>query len=299
MLSDRSYMREQYPRQRTSVLTWLICALSAGFILQLIFQRWIGATAGSEFERALELSPQGIRHGYLWTLLTYGLLHNPYSILHIVGNLLGLYFFGREVLPHLGERRFLSVFVSAILVGGLAWLAVNWNQPGSLIGASAGVSALLVVFACLSPNQPITLLLFFILPVTLRPKYLAIGLFVLDALGLVFYELLGARSIFGMAHSAHLGGMAIGWLYYRFVHQREWRSPDRAAQMEIPRWLKQMKKAPPAVSTPPFKINLSNRENLRAEVDRILDKINSQGFGALTTEEKHILDEAKEILSRP
>jgi hypothetical protein len=46
-------------------------------------------------------------------------------------------------------------------------------------------------------------------------------------------------------------------------------------------------------------VNLSNRDDLRAEVDRILDKINSQGFGALTEEEKRKLDEAKDMLSRP
>jgi hypothetical protein len=46
------------------------------------------------------------------------------------------------------------------------------------------------------------------------------------------------------------------------------------------------------------KVNLSPRADLRAEVDRILDKINSQGFGALTEEEKRRLDEAKDLLSR-
>ena len=47
-----------------------------------------------------------------------------------------------------------------------------------------------------------------------------------------------------------------------------------------------------------YHVNLSNREDLRAEVDRILDKINSQGFGALTADEKRLLDEAKDLLSR-
>jgi len=51
-------------------------------------------------------------------------------------------------------------------------------------------------------------------------------------------------------------------------------------------------------AAPSFKVNIGTRENLRAEVDRILDKINSKGFGALTAEEKRLLDEARDLLSR-
>jgi hypothetical protein len=49
---------------------------------------------------------------------------------------------------------------------------------------------------------------------------------------------------------------------------------------------------------PPYHVNLTDRDHLRAEVDRILDKINSKGFGALTSEEKKTLDEARDLLSR-
>jgi hypothetical protein len=48
----------------------------------------------------------------------------------------------------------------------------------------------------------------------------------------------------------------------------------------------------------PFKLNLSNRAALRQEVDRILDKITQEGFGALTDEERSILDQAKDLLSK-
>ena len=61
-------------------------------------------------------------------------------------------------------------------------------------------------------------------------------------------------------------------------------------------WMKNAQKS--GAPAPSYKVNIGNRENLRAEVDRILDKINSQGFGALTAEEKRILDEARDLLSR-
>lgn len=102
-----------------------------------------------------------------------------------------------------------------------------------------------------------------------------------------------------MASSAHLGGMLTGLLYYRFVHNASWFNPEDRPDVELPRWIKRAKKSAPLAT---FDVNLppppSSREDIRAEVDRILDKINSQGFAALTAEEKRVLDEAKDVLSR-
>jgi hypothetical protein len=65
--------------------------------------------------------------------------------------------------------------------------------------------------------------------------------------------------------------------------------------VELPRWLR---KTPRAARPPAYRVDPSNRDGLRAEVDRILDKINSEGFSALTPDERQILDEAKDLLSR-
>ena len=118
----------------------------------------------------------------------------------------------------------------------------------------------------------------------------------LDLAGFAFYEVLGAASPFGVAHSAHLGGMFAGWIYFRYVHDRAWtfigarrqaNSSRRTVATEFP-----ADEADDSAELP-----TANR-NLRAEVDRILDKINSEGFGALTPEEKRLLDSAKDLLSR-
>jgi hypothetical protein len=113
----------------------------------------------------------------------------------------------------------------------------------------------------------------------------------------VFWEVRGQVSPFGYAHSAHLGGMLAGYLYFKLVHQREWRNPDGRAEIELPGWFRKSRKTT-QVAPGKFKVNLTSREDLRAEVDRILDKINSQGFNALTSEEKQRLDEARDQLSR-
>jgi len=305
MLSDRSYLRDDYPRRSTSPLTWLICAIVAGFVLQNVFWRWFGPRAGLGFDHAFQLSIEGLRTGYVWTLLSYAFLHSMGNFLHILGNLLALFFLGRELQNLLGGKQFLSLFFGGVLGGGLLWTLINWANGGAVVGASAGVAALLVVFACIHPNQRITLLLFFILPVTLKPKYLALGLLALDLMGFLFWELTGTRSPLGYAHSAHLGGMAFGWFFFRQVYRREWQQPDRSAGIELPSWLRRTRKTPPPsyrVNVPPAASPATStrpgRDELRAEVDRILDKINSEGFGALTPEEKSRLDEARDILSR-
>ncbi len=292
-------MRDSYARQRTSVLTWLICLTVTGFILQNVFWRWFGPRIGDSFDRIFELSIPAIKSGQIWTLLTYSLLHSPANFMHLLGNVLGLYFLGREILPLLGSRRFLSLYGGAVVAGGLLWVATNWTYGGAVIGASAGVTALMIFFACLQPNQPMTFLLFFVLPVTLKPKWIAVALVVIDLSGFLFYEVLGNASPMGFAHSAHLGGMAFGWLFFRFVHQRDWQDPDRVESrgIELPRWFRRVRKAP-SLATPAYKVNLSTREDIKAEVDRILDKINGEGFGALTSDEKRLLDDARDALSR-
>lgn len=287
-------MRDDYHQPKTSVLVWLIAAIVATFVLQNVFLRWFGA--GQEFDRLFALSPAAIKSGKVWTFLTYGFLHSPANLLHIVGNLLGLYFLGRELLPLMGERRFLGFCAAATALGGLLWTAVNWHTGDYVIGASAAVCGLLIIFACFYPDRPVTFLLFFIIPVTLKPKYVAWGLLALDLCGFLFYEVMGAISPFGFAHSAHLGGMAAGWIYYRYVHEGNWSLFRRSASFELPRWAQRKKsRGNPA---PVFQVNVTPQDNLKEEVDRILDKINSHGFGSLTPEEKRVLDDAKNLLSR-
>ena len=306
MLSDRSYMRDDYPRQTTSVTTWLICTIVAGFLLQNVAWRWLGDAVGLSFDNLLALSASGIASGKIWTLLTYSLLHSMTSFLHVVFNALFIFYLGRELLPILGSKRFLWLYGGGVVAGALLWLGVNWGANAMLLGASAGVCALLMVFAAINPNRPITLLLFFILPVTILPKWLVIFVGGFDLFGLLFYEL-GGRG--GIAHSAHLGGFALGWLFFRFVHNGSWSGFNTGeTSMELPGWLKRSKKTAPQPGAYHVNVGSSPKPSssggspqrhvdLRDEVDRILDKINVSGFGALTDEEKRVLDRAKDRMN--
>jgi len=289
-------MRESAPSPRPSVLAWLMGAIIVGFVLQLFVTRFFNGD--TLMEQWTALSPQALHNYRLWTLFTYSFLHAQGIgfLLHILGNLMGLYFLGKSLIPILGEKRFLTVYFSAVILGGLTWSAVNWHTTESLIGASAGVMGLLVIFASFFPNQEMTFLLFFVIPVTLKPKHVALGAMAIDLIGCLFYEIMGISSPLGFAHSAHLGGMAAGWIYVQVFHGKNWwHFSFRRKAVQMPTWIKNQGSRG-AVST--YNVNYGSKEYLRAEVDRILDKINSQGFGALTPEEKKRLDEAKDLLSK-
>jgi membrane associated rhomboid family serine protease len=238
MLYDRPYMRADYPRGRgTSAVTWLLSAIGAAFFLELVFfSPWFGA-ASSIVNQAGVTIP-GIQAGHLWTLLTYSLLHSTGNLFHVGLVVVGLWMLGRELEPLLGARRFLVLYAAALVLGALAWTAVNWRHGGVLIGGTAGIYGLLVFYASLYPNTEISFLLFFFFPVTIKPKHLALGLLALELFALVFYEILGSAMPFTYAPSAHLGGMAAGWLYYRFVHQVDWNAGSRRTEIELPRWMK-------------------------------------------------------------
>ncbi len=289
-------MRDAPSSGRTSALGWILCATAAGFILQNLFS-WVLST-GYPLEEIGGLTIAGLRAGHVWALFTYGFLHSQTDLLQILFIGLSVYFLGRELLPLMGSRRFAGFYGAALATGGVVWAAVNWRtngarmEDGLLIGAAPAVTGLLALFALLFPNREITIFFLFI-PVTMKPKYVAIAVLVLDLFGCFFCEILGAKS-WGFAYSAHLGGMAAGWIYFQLFHGSGLKL-RRSAPIELPTWIKHK---PSAAAPVTYHVNVGTRENLRAEVDRILDKINSQGFGALTADEKRLLDEARDLLSR-
>src|SRR5271165_2673062 len=114
MLQDRPYMRDGYERRQTSIVTWILCSMAGVFIVQNVFAHWL--PIGLEWQ--FGLSPAGLRAGHVWTLLTYGFLHSTSNLLQVVAYLLAVYFFGREVLPILGNRRFIGFYAAALAAGG-------------------------------------------------------------------------------------------------------------------------------------------------------------------------------------
>jgi membrane associated rhomboid family serine protease len=293
MASDRFYMRNDYERRRTTMLVWIVCAVSAAYVLQLILGSPKLGSAGAVLDE-LVLTVASLKEWHLWTLVTHGLLHDTDSIWHIVFTILGLIFAGKQLEPLIGSRRFLGLFVSALVFSALCWSAVHWTHGGGHIGASAAIFAFLVVLAKINADTEMTLFFF---PVSFRLRHIVLVVLACEILGLLFYEIPGASAPLGLSPSTHLGGMLAGWLFYKFVQNAD--GPDRAPRLALPAWLQFNERKPPP--TPPRAPAASapwRSGNLRADVDRILDKINSHGFGSLSDEEKQILDDAKDLLSK-
>lgn len=290
MLSDRSYMRSEYSRGgTTSAYVWLVCAIVAMFVLELVLlSPKLGGAA--ILVQELSLTVEGVRDWHLWTLLTHSFLHSTGTPWHILFTVTGLIFVGRELEPLVGAKRFLWLYAGMVLLGGLAWTAVNWTHGTLHMGAGSAVFGLLAVLACVHPHMQMS---FFLFPVQFNIRHIVYALIAVNVLGLLLYEIPGTLLPLGMTPSAHLGGMLAGWIYFRYVHATH--GLDRAAGLALPAWLRRWPKGrASAASNPLHKAS----PNLRAEVDRILDKINSQGFGALTDQEKRVLDDAKDLLNR-
>jgi membrane associated rhomboid family serine protease len=318
MLYDRHYMRDSAGRRSPlSAVGWVLVVIVGVFLLQVLSQRLFnynprGYSQEDPLSAFARLDAHAIRHWHVWTYLTYAFLHG--SILHILLNSVGLFFIGRAIETLIGPRRFLIALGVSILGGSLLWTLVNFNQWGAVVGISGGVMGLFALFACIYPDRPITLLVFYVIPLTIKPKW-ALAIFGgIDLVGLLASELPRHGSALysdTIAHSAHIGGIIAGWLYYRFALRERDETLTRQPAIEKPGWFKRA--AATGTTTTTYRVNLSTRSapppaapataaaterDLRAEVDRILDKINSKGFGALTTKEKRTLDEARDLISR-
>lgn len=287
MIYDRPYMRPDGRRPvRWTAMHWILYGTIGAFVLQMIALNWFRNSAVIDL---FALSSESIHHGFVWSLLTYGFLHG--GLLHIAVNMLMLYLFGRELVVILGGKLFCWLYFGSALLGGTVWLAFNLTQPAVLMGASGAVLGLIIFFICMDPDRPMG---FLFIPISIRPRTIGYIIIGFNVLGFLFAELPGSRE--NVAYSAHLGGALAGYLFFKLIYSS---LPDLSTQkpkVEVPRWFKKKPRSAPAAGK--FEVNLTNRRDLQKEVDRILDKINSEGFGSLSEQEKKILDQAKDILSR-
>ena len=298
MLYDRSYMR---PRETPSIdrvraVTILLIVTIGIFVLQQVVNVSFPNAGGQTFLTDwIRLNSENFKELKVWTVVTYSFLHDPNSIWHILGNMLGLFFIGRIIEPLLGKQQFLVLYFSGAIIGGLSYIFIHLNDTVSVVGASAAVSALLAFFCMRFPERPITLLLFFIIPITVKPKWLFWCFLGISTYLLLTSEILGTNSV---AHSAHLGGFLTGVVYYRYIYSRQgsFGSASGKPRIELPNWFKKRKKTESQIS---YQVNrpTKTRDELQKEVDRILDKINTSGFSSLDDTEKKTLDKAKELLN--
>lgn len=275
----------------SSFLKFLLVLLIASFVLQTIVKAVGGIDANETFFSWTAFTPDGFLSGKLWTLVSYACLHEgPW---HLVLNLLAIFFMGRALEDDLGSKMMTWLTLAGAASGALLWFVFNIGGSG-LVGASAIAMAFVTTFCLRRPEQPITLLLFFVIPCTLKPKWILWSLLGIETYGFLFSELNGNS---GVAHSAHLGGMLAGLFFFGYVRSGGTSSGKRP-RLQKPSWLKVSKQSRKPGAPAGYSVNLDDREMVEQEVDRILDKINEKGFGSLSEDEKRTLDKAKSLLGK-
>jgi hypothetical protein len=200
--------------------------------------------------------------------------------------MLMLFVFGPPVEHRLGGRAFILYYLYCGIGAAVLSLVLSGIMPtGAIVGASGAVLGVGVAFALLWPDAE---LLVFPIPMPVKARTFILILVGLD----VVLSQLTPRD--GIAHLAHVGGAAFGYLFFRLqaFSRRSPRQPPRAVERVV--MVQSGSAEPEQRRTPPAPIRPRRRADadpVAAEVDRVLDKISEQGIASLTAAERRFLDE--------
>ena len=227
--------------------------------------------------------PLAITHA--WTLISYMFIHD--GPMHILFNMLWLFWIGKIFVEYVGSKRLVGVYLLGGLSGGILYLIISMITPlyfynTFLLGASAGVMAVVIATAVLLPDYVIHLLFFG--PV--RLKYLALVSF-------IFTSVLDISQNTG-GKIAHIGGALFGVLFMlQYKNGRDITKPVTA----FLEWNQSLFSGRPKIKVS-YRRKVSdddynsNQRAKQAKIDAILDKISKSGYEALTKEEKDFLFKA-------
>jgi membrane associated rhomboid family serine protease len=269
-LYDRDYTQADSRRQHfgsgqmrfnlqiTPVVKWLLIVNIAVFVLGAVvpslgsfLSNWFAVDASSWQKTA-----------QAWRLLSYQFLHG--NTLHILLNMMVLFFLGPTLERHWGGRRFMLFYLGCGLVAGLSYLllaALGVVGAFPLVGASGAILGVLVACAILFPQF---IVFFIIFPMPIRVFAVAITL-------LYVVNILSQGPNAG-GDAAHLGGMAAGAAYI----------------LLLPKW----ERLKLRVHSQSWEKRMEESRRLRFEVDRILAKVHRSGLHGLTAKEKRMLKKA-------
>jgi membrane associated rhomboid family serine protease len=193
----RSFFHGYFP----TGVKWLLIVNTAVFILTGL----LGSSFADDIS-LLALAPVAVvRHFAIWQLVTYLFLHG--GVWHLVFNMLTLWMFGSPLERDWGTRRFLKYYFICGIGAGLCDVLLNavlghWNTR--TIGASGAIYGLLLAFGVCYPDQ--TVLMNFLFPI--KAKYM-----VMIYAAIELWMSIGVNS--GVSNIAHLGGMAVGYVYLK------------------------------------------------------------------------------------
>ena len=265
-----------------SVVTWLLIANVAVFLWDGIFGEAMRGSFLAIGPWAYFSPEEAIVGGQVWRFLTYQFVHAGF--MHILFNMIGLYFFGPLIEQWWGPKRFLVFYLlcgaSGALVATLLGLVPGlgvFDRTTVLMGASGALFGILAGCAVLFPRQRVQLL-FPPVPMTMRTMALVF-------LGIAAVSVLAGSQNAG-GEAAHLGGALLGFVLAKNGGWLNW--ADRFSPEAISA----------GVNDGRHRRQVQKREATEAEVDRILAKVQAQGLQSLTKKEKRTLNQATEAKKR-
>jgi membrane associated rhomboid family serine protease len=221
-----------------------------------------------------------------WTIITYMFTHQ--ELLHILVNLLWLYWFGKIFLEYLDQKKLVAVYLLGGISGAITYV-LSYNifpafqgvvgESVPLLGASASVMAIVVAIAVYVPDYTVYLFLLG----KVKIKYIALGIFVLTSV-MDFSVNSGGKL-------AHIGGALFGYLY--ILSYKQGRDMGKGINKIIDFFVtlfKPAKKLKVTYKRPSddFEYNKIKVDHQK-EINKILDKISKGGYDSLTKAEKEIL----------
>ena len=289
---------EQESPRITPAVQWLIAINAAIFFLQLT------VVSPSDMVGALGFKLRDFETASWWTIATYMFVHAGFW--HLALNMYTLWLFGPRVEHAWTSGGFVRYYLWCGLGGWLFHLLLTREAP--LVGASAAVFGVMLAYAMRWPDEE--MLLFGVVP--MKVKWMVGLLTVMNIAGGMGF---GDQSV---AHFAHLGGFAFGWMYLRTssaqsldrLRQRISQVPDvpdetpRAIPRSLPRSRERgevdeiVAKSKAAIAKRPAPQLATTRPRATKvdELDQVLDKISRTGIESLTPEERKILEERSKRL---
>ncbi|MFI1745591.1 rhomboid family intramembrane serine protease [Thalassobellus sediminis] len=228
-----------------------------------------------------------------WAIISYAFLH--YNFMHILFNMLWLYFIGRMFLNLFSPKMALNIYFLGAMSGGLLYMLCYTLFPSvfgvntHLVGASAAIRALLIFLCAYMPNQDVRFFTF-----NLKLWYVGLAIVIIDVIGVVA----GLNDPLGNSggNLAHLGGALLGYLYAKQLLKGNDIGKGFEALMDsTTNMFKPSKKTPLKTvhknksKVGGFKKADFNEFNNQKKIDIILDKISKSGYDGLTAEEKEYL----------
>jgi membrane associated rhomboid family serine protease len=279
------------PQRMYGLTPWVRRLLVANLLVFLV-QNTLFAT-NPDFAKAFAFNPM-LAWTQPWTFVTYMFLHA--GILHLAFNMLVLFVFGSSVEERMGGRMFIVFYLLCGIGGAAASFPLTQAvRVPEVLGASGAVLGIAVAFAWYWPDHPVFV---FPLPDPIPAKWLVTFLVGLD----LVIALLGVSD--GIAHLAHLGGVATALLYLK---GQDWRAtrgersgrhrPESSVLVSQPPRVSRSGAIPPSARAPKSRGQSDARAN--AEIDRVLDKIIASGVDSLTPAERKFLTEISRRLRTP